>query len=121
MRQAEDMAWSAVTESAKRRFDFSEFKKSLGVSGDDHTAEYILFQLIVGFAEKLSGEELASKIRSDLLLFGYSVLDDVLERLLVDKKEILKEEIRAAEAALSGFFQGKDSDAVFAQVRSLLL
>ena len=120
MRQAQDLVWNAITESGKRRFDYTGFKNSLGDSGDDRTAEYILFQIIVGLAEELSGEEFLSKMRSDLSLFGYSFSDDELELLLVNKKEILKTEICAAKKALSEFAAGTDAPTVLDQVRRLL-
>ena len=120
MRQAEDIVWSTITESGKGRFDYSGFKDSLGELGDDRTAEYILFQIIVGLAEKLSATDFLSKIRSDLLLFGYSMPDEELEAFLADKAVILSAEIHAAEEALFGFAQGKDASAVLAQVRRLV-
>ena len=120
MRQAEDIVWGTITESGKHRFDYAGFKSSLGLSGDERTTEYILFQIIEGFAEKRSAEEVLSKIRGDLLLFGYSIAEDELDRLLAGKQEILKKEIRAAEEALAGFSQGKGAPAVLADIRQLL-
>jgi len=121
MRQAEDVVWSTITESAKRRFDFAEFKNCLSASGDERVAEYILFQIIVGYAEELSLEEFLSKIREDLRLFGYSFSAEELEEFLADKKEILNAEILAAKEALSGFAQGKDAPDLLAQIQRLLL
>ena len=120
MRQAQDIAWNTITESGKRRFDYDGFKNSLGDSGDDRTAEYILFQIIVGLAEELSAEEFLSKIRGDLSLFGYSLSDAEWEQLLADKNEILKTEIHAAKEALSEFSKGTDAPTVLDQVRRLL-
>jgi len=121
MRQAQDIVWNTITESAKRRFDYTGFRKSLSASGDDErTAEYILFQIVVGYAEGLSAEEVLSKVSGDLLLFGCTLSAAELEVFLADKKEILNEEIRAAEEALVAFDQGTDADAVLAHVRRLL-
>lgn len=120
MRQAEDIVWSAITESARRRMDFDGFKKSLGLSGDERTAEYILFQMIAGFAEKLPVEALGSKISDDLLLFGYCVSGDTLEKLLADQKELLNKEILAAEEALSGFLQGQGADSILVRISKFL-
>lgn len=119
MRQAEDIVWSAITESAKRRFDYIGFKDRL--SGDDRVAEYILFQIIAGYAEELSREEFLSKIRENLRLFGYPFSAEDLEEFLTDKKEILNAEIRAAKVALFGFAQGKDASGLLVQIQRLLL
>jgi len=121
MRQAQDIVWNTITESAKRRFDYAEFKNSLSELGDDErTAEYIIFQIVVGYAEGLSVKEVLSKVTGDLLLFGCLVSNDELIAFLADKKEILNEEICAAEMALEEFDQGASSDIVLAHVRSLL-
>lgn len=121
MRQAQDIVWNTITDSAKERFDYIGFRKSLSERGDDdRTAEYILFQIVVGCAEGLSEAEVLSKVRSDLLLFGCPVPDEQLGAFLADKRKILKAEIRAAEAALRGFDQGEDAGAVLVQVRRLL-
>jgi hypothetical protein len=121
MRQAQDIVWNIITESAKLRFDYIGFRKSLSERGDDErTAEYIVFQVVVGYAEGLSDPEVLSKVRSDLLLFGCPLSDGQLGAFLADKRKVLKAEIRAAEAALSGFEQGRDAEAVLVQVRRLL-
>ena len=119
MRQAEDIVWSAITESAKRRFDYTGFKDRL--SGDDRVSEYVLFQIIVGYAEELSREEFLSKIREDLRLFGYPFSAEELEEFLADTKDVLHAEIRAAKEALSGFAQGKDAPGLLVQIQRLLL
>ena len=121
MRQAEDIVWSAITESAKRRFDYDGFKNRLSESGDDRVAEYILFQIITGYAEGLSREEFLSKIQEDLRLFGYSFSTEDLDGFLADKEEILSAEICAAKEVLSAFAQGKDASGLLVQIRRLLL
>jgi hypothetical protein len=121
MRQAEDIVWSAITESAKRRFDYTGFKNRLSASGDERVAEYILFQVIVGYAEGLSREELLSKVDGDLQLFGYSISAKDPEEFLADKKEILSAEIRAAKAALAGFAQGQDAPGLLVRIQRQLL
>lgn len=121
MRQAEDIVWSTITESAKRRFDYDGFRNRLSASGDERVAEYILFQIITGYAEELSLEELLSKILEDMRLFGYSFSAAELEEFLADKKEILKAEILAAKEALFGFAQGKDAPSLLVQIQLLFL
>jgi len=119
MRQAEDIVWNTITESAKRRVDYTGFKNRL--NGDERVAEYILFQILTGYAEELSLEEFLSKIQEDLRLFGYSFSAEDLDEFLADKKEILSAEIRAAKEALSGFAQGNDAPSLLAQIERLLL
>ena len=72
MRQAEDIVWAAITESARRRFDYAEFKNRLSASGDERVADFILFQIIEGLAENLTHEELLLKVSGDLELSGFA-------------------------------------------------
>ncbi len=120
MRQAEDIVWNTITESAKRRFDSAGFKNRLSASGDERVAEYILFQIITGYAEELSHKEFLSKIQEELRLFGYSFSSKDLEEFLADKEETLSAEIRAAKEALSGFAQGQDASSLLVQIQCLL-
>ncbi|MBI9020956.1 MAG: hypothetical protein JEZ10_06860 [Verrucomicrobia bacterium] len=120
MRQAEDIVWSTITESAKRRFDYAGFKDRLSKSGDERVAEYILFQIITGYAEELSREEFVPKIAGDLQLFGYAFSAQELDGFLADKKEVLNKEICAAKEALSGFAQGEDASSLLIEIRRLL-
>lgn len=121
MRQAQDIVWNSITESAKRKFDYTGFRTRLSESGDDdRTAEYILFQIVVGYAEGLSAEEILSKVSGDLQLFACSISEDELVDFLADKRELLAEEVHAAKEALSGFAQGGKAPVVLAQVKAAL-
>jgi len=121
MRQAEDIVWNTITESAKRRFDYAGFKNRLSAAGDERVAEYTLFQIITGYAEELSREELLFKIQEELQLFSYSFSTEDLDEFLADKKEVLSAEIRAAKEALLGFAQGQEASSLLVQLRRLLL
>lgn len=120
MRQAEDVVWAAITESARSRFDYADFKKQLSTSGDERVADFILFQIIEGLAENLSHEELSLKISGDLELFGYPISEGGLNAILADKKAILSAEVDAARDALSGFADGKTSPDLLTQIHNLL-
>lgn len=120
MRQAEDIVWGAITESARRRIDPGEFKTRLSASADERVADFILFQIIEGFAEELPHAELLHKLRGDLELFGYPVSEGELNIVLADKKEILSTEIHTAREALSGFAKGQTAEELLTQVQKLL-
>ncbi len=92
----------------------------MSASGDEQVAEYILFQIIVGYAEELSRAELVSEIDGDLQLFGYSLSAEELGEFLADKKKILNAEIGVAKEALSGFAQGQDASSLLVQIPHLL-
>ena len=120
MRQPQDLVWNAITASARRRFDYDVFKHSLSGSDDDRIADYILFQLIAGYAEELSEDEFNTKLHSDLHLFGYSLSDPELNEILAGKRELLALEIATAKEALSGFSQGHDLHEMLIEVERKL-
>ena len=120
MRQAEDLVWAAITESARLRFDYDEFKNRLSASGDERIADFILFQIIEGLAENRSLKELMLRIHEDLELFGYPASEDELAAILADKKEILSAEVHAAREVLSGFAQGQSAPELLELAHKLL-
>jgi hypothetical protein len=107
MIQTEDIVWIPIGESAKSRFDYNAFKCWVCASDDDRTADYILFQMIAGFAEDRAVDDFIAEIRGDLLLFGYSVSADALAAFLADKQVLFATEIQAAREAFAGFARGE--------------
>jgi hypothetical protein len=120
MRQAEDIVWAAITASARRRFDYAEFKSRLNLLDDERMADFILFQMIEGFAEELKHEELLQQVLGDLERFGAAISMDNLSNALADTQAILTAEIQATRLALSGFSKGQTAPEILEQIRRQL-
>lgn len=120
MRQAEDRVWNTIVECAKYRIDYDAFRFALSPSGDERIGEYLLFQMIEGFAEELSVGELVDKLAADAQVFGLSFEDGVLSALLEGQAVALAAEVAAAQVALEGLASAASVSSVLRRVRVAL-
>jgi len=120
MNQPKDLIWNAITESAKRRFNFDAFEKLFATFGNDHVAENVLFLVIAGLAAGDSPETIAAGINGHLILVGHTFSKDALLKFIADRRADLGIEIGAAETAMASFAMGFQPPGVLVQVRSML-
>ena len=120
MSQPKDIVWNEITDSAKKRFDYSEFQRTFADFDNDNIAENILFLTIAGHAAGDSSGDIAAEINQQLVLIGYSFADDDLPRFISDRQFDLFREIKAMETALALFEMGLQTPGILVQVRSLL-
>jgi hypothetical protein len=120
MKEPEELIWDAVTESAKRKFDFPTFKAGLGNMADDTIADNIIIMVVAGHASKRPDKEITELINTELLLLAVRFPAEALEQFVKDTKTVLKDEIRAADIALTLLHQGAQVPGVLAQVKSML-
>lgn len=120
MNQPKDIVWNAITDSAKTRFDYSEFERAFADFHNDNIAENILFLTIAGHAAEDSTEDIAAEINQQLVLIGYSFADDALTKFISDRQSDLFREIKAMETASALFEMGLQTPGILVQTRSLL-
>ena len=120
MRQAEDLVWNAIVESGKCRFDYVAFRAGLSPAGEERVADYILFQVIAGYAEERSLDALSLRIREDLDLFGFSFSEEELAHFLIGKGAVLHREIDVAKVALAELDKAAPSAELLVQVTQQL-
>jgi len=119
MEQSHDSVWNAITNSAKGRFDYSQFEgRFLGF--DPKIAENILFKIIVGHASGDLTEDIAAVIQGQLLLIGCSFPQDELSTFILDRHADLSREITAMGTAQALFDMGVQVPGVLVQTYSLL-
>jgi hypothetical protein len=115
----EELIWDCITNSAKVKFDFSAFEKEFeGIN--ENTASNILFRIIVGYASGESTEILSIKLRNEMLLNGYSLSLDEIDKFLMGKDQTLKLEIYATELASKMLQEGIDELTVLNSTIQLL-
>ena len=120
MTPTEDIVWDTITDSAKKRFDYNNFKKIFEDLNEENVAENILFLIILGYVDEKSNSEIIVDINNNLLLLGCSFTDNDLRGFLENKNVELKNEIRAADVALSLLSQGVGIPGILVQIRSIL-
>lgn len=118
---SEDVIWDVITESAKTRFDYKEFRKSFdGFFENKSRADMALFTIVAGCAGRLSAEEIVDAVNQDLLPFGLLFPVDVMKEFLTDNKQKLYREIMAVDAAQQALELGWGVPGVLMQVKGLL-
>lgn len=120
MKNTEEVIWDTITNSAKKRFDYKSFEAVFREMGGNNLAENILFKVVVGFALGASREELASELRTDMLLLGCGFEEGWLERLLESKEEELRTEIHVTQFTREMLDQGSDPTTILVAVSKML-
>ena len=118
--QTKDIIWDTIIDSAKTRFEYKSYADDMRKFGEN-VPENILRLIIVGYAADFSNEEIKSEINMKLLMAGLSFEDDSLDELLLDKQEVFKKEILAANTALALLDQGRQIPGVLVQIKRILL
>lgn len=120
MKKPTDIIWDAITNSAKKRFDYDEFKAAFSELDNDNAPENILFKTIVGYVEGKSKEEIADEINNELLPLGCRFPDSDLQDFLSNKAIELGREIHATKIASTLLDQGMPIPGVLVQVKRIL-
>jgi hypothetical protein len=111
--------WNAVTDSAKKRFDYPTFAKEFDEI-DTSISENILFTTIVNFASGESKESTASKLFSQILMTGYLWEKSDIDSFVKDKEDLFKLEIYLTELATSMLENGQHPLTVLANIKQLI-
>jgi hypothetical protein len=120
MKQSEDIVWNTITESAKNRFDYENFREVFAEMGNDTVPENVLFMTIVGHAAGHSADEITAEIKQSFTLIAYSLDEDYLRKFIEDRRSDLFREIEAAKQALAFYEMGLQTPGILVQVRSIL-
>jgi hypothetical protein len=120
MKTIEERIWDAITNSAKKKFDYQSFEQGFHDFGEVNIAENILFQVIVRFASGETKESVAANLTSEVFLLGCDFKEQVLESFLEHKEAELKTEIHITRLAHTMLEEGAHPAAVLETVQKLL-
>ena len=115
MKNREDKIWDAITDSAKKRFDYQTVKNSFPTDEQNQEliADNIVWKIINYLQVKKSKAELSATIFTDLLMLGFKVDKVWLDNFIDDKDEAFKIEISVSKLATDMLNGGIDPDAVY--------
>ena len=121
MKITEETILDAITNSAKKRFDFEGFEAGfLHLADGKIMADKMLFMIIVGFVAGKSDEHISSELISQMLVIGLGLDEAWLAEFINDKRRVFKAEIRAMKYVHT-MLELQDSPAeVLAQVTKML-
>ncbi|MBI1226589.1 MAG: hypothetical protein GC192_15255 [Bacteroidetes bacterium] len=117
--EQEDIVWNAITNNAKRKFDFEAFANTFNEI-DESIAENILFRVIASFAGDKTEEFIVQDLFNQMILTGFMWDIEDIKTFLVGKKELLKGEIFAAQIAFNLIEDGNEPLTVLSQIHPLL-
>ena len=112
----EDNIWNAITESAKKRFDYNTLEEEL-----PYGANTFLFQIIMGLAFEESKDIAALKLMNNFLVSGIGIEKKEILQFMTDNKSALGSEILASRIAGDMFNNGEDPTAVFVAISQVLV
>ena len=119
MDQTIDLIWNAITNSAKRKFDYSDFEKQF-IEINENMADNILFQVIIGFASKKSSEVISSGLFNQMLMTGFIWKLEDIKDFVAGKDKLFSIEIYASQLANSLLDDGNEPAAVLNSITQLL-
>lgn len=119
MIHSSELVWDAITQSAKRRFDFAEFEESFSEI-NSRIPDNFLFQIIIGFASGKDKKQISAEVWNELLILGLVCPREQIDQFVEDKNELLKVEIYAANLASTMLSNGDDPSIVLMSISQLL-
>ena len=115
-----DQITDYILESAKTRFDYSEFLEEFPQVDELFVEENILFPIIAGKAHEETDYEIAAKMNSAFLISGFQMSIDDLQEMIEKKGHELGLEILAFGIAADSLQQGANPAEVLHQISQLL-
>jgi hypothetical protein len=122
--QFSDEELNLVTEqllnSAKNRFNYKDFRKTLNPFDEDFIDYHILMTIITGKAADESNQTISAKILPNFLLSGFMIEIEDINKMVVEKEKELKLEIFASKIAMDALQSGVHPSLVVQQISKLL-
>ena len=106
--------------SAKKRFNYEDFKNELSHFDEDFIKNNILLAIIGGKTLDESNEMISAKLFSDFLLSGFMTNKEDVEKLISKKETELSLEILASKIAMDSLQNGTHPTIVIQQISQLL-
>ena len=115
-----DQITDYILESAKTRFDYSEFLAEFPQVGELFVEENILFPIIAEKAHEETDYEIAAKMNAAFLISGFQMSIEDLQEMIEKKGHELGLEILAFGIAADSLQQGANPAEVLHQISQLL-
>lgn len=115
-----DIIWNAITDSAKKKFDYNSFEEQFS-DVDENLADNLLFKIIIGFASEKSTEIISLELFNELMLIGFIWELKDIHDFIKEKEKLLKIEIYSSQLAISLLEDGNDPMTVLHSINQLLV
>jgi hypothetical protein len=117
MKLTEEIIWSAITNSAKRRFDYASFEKELPYINDA-----VLLHIIIDIGSRRTNDEIAGRAYEEVLKTSGQHWDlDQIKQFLEGKELVFKREIYAAGLFGNLMHEGNELEDIYYEVSKFIL
>ena len=114
-----DLVWNAITDSAKRRFDYKSFAEDFNEI-NDNIADNLLFKIIVGFVEKKESKIISLELFNDMMMTGFIWKLEDIQSFVEGKDKVFGMEILASRIAVDLLQNGNDAASVLIAINQFL-
>lgn len=119
MTQDTDLVWNAITDSAKKKFDYKSFEEQFSEI-DENLADNILFKILIGFAGNKTSEIISHELFNEMMMIGFIWKLDDIKDFIKDKDKTFKLEVYLCQLANSLLEDGAAPVVVLNSINHLL-
>jgi hypothetical protein len=117
MKLTEEAIWSAITNSAKRRFDYASFEKEFPYINDA-----VLLHIIIDIGSRRSSDEIAGRAYEEVLRTSGQQWNIAQIKQFIEGKEVVfKREIYAAGLFGNLMHEGNELEDIYYEVLKFIL
>jgi|GEM_PF-2137155 len=117
MKLTEETIWSAITNSAKRRFDYASFEKEFSFVHDA-----VLLHIIIDIGSRRTADEIANRAYDEVLRTSGQHWDILQIKQFIEGKELVfKREIYAAGLFGNLMHEGNELEDIYYEVSKFIL
>ncbi len=117
MKLTEEAIWAAITNSAKKRFDYASFEKAF-----PYVTDAVFLHLIIDLASRRTGEEIAERASKEVLQTSgqhWSIED--IKQFILGKEVVFKKEMFAAGLFGNLMHEGNELEDIYYEVSKYIL
>ena len=117
MELSNDIIWQAITDSAKKRFDYTSFSKE-----HPFVTDRILLKIIIDLASRKTKEVIASQVQEEVWKENGKLWDiQEVETFISDKDQVFKREMFATSIFGNMLYEGNELEDMYYEVSKYIL
>ena len=113
MELTNETIWNAITNSAKKRFDYASFEKE-----SPFVTDTILLKIIIDLASRKSTDTIASQVQKAT---NNEWSQEQIEAFIADKDEVFKREIFATKLYGNMQYEGNELEDMYYEVSKYII
>jgi hypothetical protein len=123
MKTSEEKIYDLITNSAKRRFDYSSFENKFTTLSEElkDAPDNIIWMIIEHLSRKIEKKIIGLELMNQLLILGIGWDEKGIHEFVSDKEDLFRHEISATRLATSLLNAGENPKIVFNKITQQLI